>query len=836
MFRKRDLPFFQNNNEPRANGRRFHFAARKKQPTPSDGDPQNNTPNKNAAKKNKPKRGLKARLKRLGVILAALFGICLVAFCLVFKVWQWQRLDVSKIVDMRQSGMIYDNLGEEVTTLSSGENRVVVTFEEIPKHVRDAFVAAEDLRFYSHPGFDIIRMGGSLIANLKKGSYAEGASTITQQLIKLSHLSAEKSFSRKFQEIWLAWNLERRYSKNEILTMYLNYIYFGNRAYGIEQAAREYFHKGVSDLTVAEGAMLAATIKATSYYAPHINIDANTTRRDYILRTMRENNMIDEETYNAAVAEHPTVYKANEPSIPFGWFVDEVLTEGERLLGVTADELLSGGYEIYSTLDTKVQSSADKVFRDSGNFPQDAADGTKAQSAIASVDSSTGAILALEGGREYTTRRGLNRAISARRSPGSSLKPIAVYAPAIKLGYSTASILLDEQEDFGGGYSPRNSSDKYYGPTTMRNALALSLNVATVRLMRDIGVNAARDFLADVGIEITEDDLNLSLALGSMTNGVTPLEMAAAYAMLSNKGVYNAPYIIEKIIDKTGKVVYEHTPSPKRVLSEQNAYLMTSLLQSVTSWGTGNRLAASIVPVAGKTGTNSIGAVGEGNRDIWMATYTTDIATAVWMGFDKTDSAHKLPSWNSGGDSPALLTNAFLSAVYEGRETTNFEVPDGVVGMTIDTRAVALRGEIMLASEFTPQKYRQWEVFLSTNRPTRVSDIWATPKAPGLFYIEQTEEGYPRLVFTPSDNSVLRIERSDFWGGSVTVAEIEGKAGLLQTYTDDTAVSGTKYSYTITPINADLLAEGILLEGQPLTQTAQQENKDFLSNLAHLFQ
>ncbi|MDR1262558.1 MAG: PBP1A family penicillin-binding protein [Oscillospiraceae bacterium] len=740
----------------------------------------------------------------------------------VFDVPNWQMLDVGKIINVQQVSTLYDSNGELIATLQGSENRTVVSLEQIPVHVRDAFIAAEDLRFYQHWGFDPIRIAGAFVADIKHQSLGEGASTITQQLIKLSHLTSEKTFSRKLQEVWLAWQLEQQYSKDDILAMYLNYIYFGNRSFGVEKAAESYFHKTVEELTVAEGAMLAATIKAPSYYAPHTRPENNMARRDYILRVMLDNQMIDQETHDAAVNEHPEVYTAPLPDVPYGWFADQAISDAEELLGVNSETLLGGGYKIYTTLNTTLQSETDALFANKNNFPANASDGTKVQSAMAVVDVKTGALRAVEGGREYTVRRGLNRATaaSARRSPGSSIKPLAVYAPAIKMGYSTASVLLDEPGDFN-GYTPRNAGGVYHGPVTIRTAIARSMNVATVRLLQEIGVGAGRDFLKKTGITVDDRDWNLSLALGSMTYGVTALEMAGAYAMFANGGVYNEPYTIERIEAFDGTDVYVHEANPVRVLSEQDAYLMTSMLQSVTSWGTGSRLQGAGVPVAGKTGTNSIGGSGQGNRDIWMASYTVDYATAVWMGFDVTDSKHRLPDWNAGGDAPAALTAAFYKKVYASAKGKSFPVPDGIVMLNIDTKSIALRGEVMLAGNLTPAKYREQEVFLASRKPTQVSNVWSAPRAPSMYYIELADDGMPRLVFTPSDTATVRIQRSDPWGGSVVLTEVYGRAGQLQTYTDYTAQHGIRYTYTLTPIHSELLNEGVLLEGPAVTQSAQ---------------
>ncbi|MDR1600748.1 MAG: PBP1A family penicillin-binding protein [Oscillospiraceae bacterium] len=740
----------------------------------------------------------------------------------VFDVPNWQKLDINKIIDVQQVSTLYDSNGELIATLQGSENRAVVSLEQVPAHVRDAFIAAEDIRFYQHWGFDPIRMIGAMVADIKNMSLGQGASTITQQLIKLSHLTNERTFTRKLQEIWLAWQLERQYSKDEILAMYLNYVFFGNRAFGIQKAAEAYFHKDVGDLTVAEGAMLAASLKAPTYYAPHIKPENNLARRQYVLRVMFDNQMIDEQTYLTAMDERPEVFTASLPDVPYGWFADQAIADAETLLGVNSETLLGGGYKIYTTLNTTLQSEADVLYANKNNFPANASDGTLVQSAMAVVDVKTGALRAVEGGREYTVRRGLNRATSpsARRSPGSSIKPLAVYAPAIKMGYSTASVLLDEPGDFN-GYAPRNAGGVYHGPVTARTALARSMNVATVRLLEEIGVRAARDFLTAVGVKVTDGDWNLSLALGSMTYGVTPLEMAGAYAMFANDGVYNEPYTIEKIIAFDGTEAYVHEPNPTRVMTAQDAYLMTSMLQSVTSWGTGSRMQGAGVPTAGKTGTNSIGGSGQGNRDIWMASYTVDYATAVWMGFDVTDSKHRLPDWNAGGDAPAALAAAFYKKAYAGVKGKSFPVPDGIVALDIDTKSIAMRGEVMLASSLTPAKYREQEVFLATRKPTQISNVWSAPRAPGMYYIELADDGMPRLVFTPSDTANLRIQRTDPWGGSVVLTEVYGRAGQLQTYTDQTAQHGVRYTYTLTPIHSELLNEGVLLEGPAVSQSAQ---------------
>ena len=757
--------------------------------------------------------------RTLLIVLAALIASGTAAFYFLFDVGSWQRIDLNKIVNVPQSGAIYDRTGAFVSRIQSSENRVSIPLSQVPRDVQNAFLAAEDLRFYQHRGFDPIRIAGAMVSNLRSGEYGQGASTITQQLVKLSHLTAEKTLARKFEEIYLALQLERQYTKDEILEMYLNYIYFGRGAYGIEAAAQAYFDVPASQLTAAQGACLAAIIKAPAAYAPHLHPEANRQRQQYILRTMQENGLLSEEAYQQALAQDVTPVAAQATAAAYGWYTDAVLDEAEALLSLQAEALLGGGYHIYTALDTAQQDLIDTQFQSASNFPADAADGEQAQGAMASVDVRSGAVRAIVGGREYTVQRGLNRATQLRRQPGSALKPLAVYAPAIQsYGYMTASVLNDTPQKFG-NYSPRNSGNLYYGNVTVRTAVKNSLNVAAVSLMSKIGVAAARDYLTKVGIPLDDRDWNLSLALGSMTYGVSPVQLAAAYAPFANGGVFYAPYFIERIEDKNGQVLFQREHSGKQVLSAQTAYLMTSLLQSVTSAGTGAKLTRAGVPVAGKTGT--VNMTGGGNRDIWMAAYNSDLSTAFWMGFDNPDSTHKFQSWVSGGDYTAALAAKFFKAAYQDvKEKPQFSQADGVVWLKIDAKAIEWAGEPMLASSLTPKAYSYSEVFLSSNRPTKESNVWSAPRSPSAFYVTHNNAGNPVLVITASDAGLYRIQR-DAVGECIILNELYGSAGETLYYTDKKAKVGVVYTYRIIPINSELLNNGVLLEGKQAVQIAQ---------------
>lgn len=762
------------------------------------------------------------RKHRFLLYFAALFFVAIVAGVYVLDVPHWQSLNHQKLLKLAQTSRMYDQNGALVTTLRGRENRTIIRLSQIPVDVQNTFIAAEDLRFYQHSGFDLVRIFGSIWADIQTGKLEQGASTITQQLVKLTHLSEIKTFARKAEELFLAIQVETSYTKEQILEMYLNTIYFGNGAYGIQAAAEYYFNKSASELTVAEGAALAATIKAPSVYAPSADMKINETRRKYIIQTMITNGLISSEKGQEAMLTVISIAAQKPKEIVYGWYVDAAMEEAERILGVTPDDLLSGGYYIETALSPSLQKAVEDIYANKNNFPANASDGTPVQSAMAVTDVKTGALVAIVGGRNYYVQRGFNRAIHMRRQPGSSLKPLAVFAPAIEKGYTTASILLDERMDFGGGYNPRNSGNVYHGPVTARRALALSMNVATVRLMKDIGIGTAMNFLQRAGIPLTNTDANLSLALGAMTTGVTPAELAASYALFGNEGVYNAPYMISKIFAPDGSLLYQHAAAPRTVLNKQDNYLMVSMLQSVTSWGTGAKLSATGLAIGGKTGTVSLTGL-SGNRDAWMTAFTSDYSLACWMGFDTTDNKHYLPSSVQGGGAPAAIATAFFKSAYRDKAKPSFKAPGGLVWLTIDSAASAANGKPLLASSYTPDNYKLSEVFLESNRPWNTSAMWQVPRAVSYFYIDYENSGQPKLVFGATDSANYRVERIRN-GNAVVMTELYGKAGQTLTYTDWTAAAGEWYTYRVTPIHTGMLDAGVLLEGPSSTQSVQAKS------------
>ena len=749
-----------------------------------------------------------------------------------FNVADWQSLDPGKLTGLAQTGAIYDKDGNYVTTLVGRENRTVIDTSQLPAHVVDAFLAAEDLRFYKHPGFDVIRILGALVSNVRSGGFDQGASTITQQLVKLSHLSSQKTIARKLEEVWLALQMEQLYTKEQILNLYLNYIYFGQGAYGIQAAAEVTFGVDAADLSPAQAAALAAAIKAPSAYSIQDAPENNRQRREYILGVMLSEGMLTKEQHDAALQEELTPLRSSAVQTEYGWFVDAVLDEAELQLDVSAEMLLAGGYRIDTTLDPAMQITLDKQFDNTSVFPGNASDGTPVQAAAAAVDTATGAVRAIVGGRTYETRRGLNRATHLRRQPGSALKPLAVYAPAIEYaGWTAASVIVDEPTAFG-SYTPRNAGNAYYGNVTLRAALKNSLNIPAVKVIESIGVGTARRYLTAVGIELDNRDWNLSLALGSMTYGASPVQMAAAYSPFANGGTFYAPYFIEKITDRSGMVIYQHQDNGTRVLTPQNAYLLTDLMRTVIASGTGTRLNSASVQVAGKTGT--VNMVGGGNRDAWMSAYTANLSVSVWMGYDNPDDAHRLSNSVSGGTNPASLARNFLKDWYANQKKPTFTQPGGLVIVTLDKKAIEWRGEPMLATSLTPDSYKVKEIFVEGTQPTKKSDVWQPPASARSFYVTHNSSGQPQLVITASDAAVYRIQR-DAAGESFILTELRAEAGQTLTYTDDRARDGVTYTYRVIPVHAELLDNGILLEGKQSVQVARVERPSFGNWLQGLF-
>ncbi len=748
-----------------------------------------------------------------GIGAIATAGVIVLIYLLDFP--SWKPLNMEKLTALSQTTAVYDADSKLAAGLHSGENRTAVSIEQVPEYVRNAFIAIEDARFYKHPGVDVWRIGGAILSNLRSGGYREGASTITQQLIKLTHLTSEKTLSRKAQEAWLALQLEKRVDKDKILEMYLNVVYFGRGAYGIEAAARSYFDKSCAELTLSEGAMLAGIIKAPSNYAPHIDMNKAIERRSLVLDAMVREEMISRETAEEAKSEAVRIVEGIE-AYAGGWYMDQVLSEAGDALGCSAEELFSGGYRIYTALNRQMQQTAETLYGDDSYFPAAASDGTKPESALIALNPRNGEVMCLIGGRSYETQRGLNRATQIQRQPGSAFKPISVYAAAVDfLGYTPMSLVQDEARDFGGGYTPSNASGKTYGTVTLRQALTRSMNLASVDLITRTGIDAAKMYAQRAGIELTDSDNNLSLALGSLTEGVSPAQLCAAYAPLANGGHRVVPHTIRRIEDLYGRVLYEYEAENEYVMDEKSTCMITSMLQDAVSIGTAKKLTEVGFSVAAKTGT--VGYAQGGNRDAWTVAYTPTAAVAVWQGFDLPDQQHILPDGTTGGTYPAKLAAAFLKNTESVSNGGEFTIPQGMSEVLIDSSALSESGMVMLASETTPSEYLMSEILPDAQIPVLVSDRWNEPKRVEAVYVMTDEEsGCPAVSFVAPDSyAQYRILRTDKNGETTEVGNVSGSAGTYLTFVDQSCGLNADAQYCVVSRHEGFMQLGRVVESLP---------------------
>jgi penicillin-binding protein 2A len=571
-----------------------------------------------------------------------------VLLTILFFAYTASQANVQSLQDgLSQTTIIYDKDGDVATKVDT--NRAEgVDVTSIPDYVSHAVIAIEDRRFKDHKGFDIIGMSRAFLKNLFSRTITGGGSTITQQLTKNALLSPEQTYRRKIEELFLAVEIEKHYTKNEIMNMYLNQVYFGSGAWGIDQAALEYFNKDITNVTISEAAMLAGLLQAPSALDPHKHYERAIERRNVVLASMKELEMITEDEYNKARQEMIDIEDGggNDIKRDYPYYVDAVLDEAINQYDLSQEEIMTRDYRIYTEMDQNIQSSLEKVFNQGSLFP-DGKDETLVQSGSVLLDPKTGGIRGLVGGRGDYVFRGFNRATHIKVQPGSTLKPLAVYTPALESGYETTSILKDEEMVFG-DYAPQNFSRTFQGEVPMYEAVAQSLNMPTVWLLNEIGLDNGIASLEKFGIPLEKEDHYLGIALGGMSKGISPLQLAEAYSVFANEGNREDSHLITKIVGPTGNVVAEHKNKSTKVTSKRVANEVTSLLLGVVESGTGQGTKIPGIQLAGKTGSTQLPYEDiNGTKDQWFVGYTPNLVGAVWLGYDKTDRQHYLSSSSS---------------------------------------------------------------------------------------------------------------------------------------------------------------------------------------------
>ncbi len=585
------------------------------------------------------------------------------------------------------------------------EKREVVSQDKIPSYLIQAFVAGEDARFFQHKGLDYLAILRALFRNIFSGEIVQGGSTITQQVVKSLLLSPEKSFARKIREAILAYRIEKNLTKEEILFLYLNQIYLGHGAYGVAAAAENYFGKTVEELNIAEAAVLAGLPQAPSKNSPYHHPEQAKRRQVYILNRMAEEGFISSSEAVKA-AQTPYVIRGKEkPSIEKApHFVEYIRRYVEEKYG--KDALYKDGLQVFSSIDLHFQGMAQeavetglKEIEKRERYPS-ADTALTPEGALVCFDLETGYVKAMVGGRDFRKSQ-FNRVTQARRQTGSAFKPI-VYASALDKGFTPASIIVDSPIVFEWGdkkWKPKNFEGKFSGPTTLRNALTHSINIVTVKIAQEVGIDYIKDYAQKLGISSPLHN-NLSMALGS--SSISLYELTKAYAVFANQGNAFKPIFIKRILDRDGNLLEENLPlfyseesfKEEQILTPQTAFLITYLLEGVVKHGTGWRARSLGMPVAAKTGTT------DQFMDAWFIGYTPELITGVWVGFDEERS---LGENETGARAASPIWVAFMSKILKGKPIQDFPVPEGMEFMKVDPKT----GQVSLGKEGILECFRE---------------------------------------------------------------------------------------------------------------------------------
>ncbi|QGH35549.1 PBP1A family penicillin-binding protein [Gracilibacillus salitolerans] len=602
------------------------------------------------------------------------------------------------------TSVIYDKNENKVANITGNEHRLPVNIDDVPTQVQNAFIAIEDARFRKHSGVDLKRIAGAILANMEEGWGAEGGSTITQQVVKNTYLSPEKTLKRKAQEAYLAIQMEKNYSKDEILEMYINTIYFGHGAYGLGAAAEVYFNKDVSELTVSEAALLAGLPQRPSGYDPFKYPEAATDRREIVLSAMERHNFISSEMAEEAKnTEIESMLSQEQENNSYQGFIDYAIEELIKK-GFEENELYNGGFKIYTTLDPEAQAFTNEVMTgtDTIPFPDEAF-----KAGVVLMDTKTGAIRAIGGNRDPEAegiQRGFNFATDIKRQPGSTIKPILDYGPAIEYNnWSTYHQIKDEKLELD-GKEFKNYDGRFHGIVSMRESLVNSYNIPAIKTFLELENDQAKQFAANLGIDL--EHAYPSYAIGGFGNedGVSPLKMAGAYATFGNNGQYHEPYAVTKVEYPAGEV-RELESEGQKAMNDYTAYMITDMLKDVVEEGTGTLARIDGLPMAGKTGTtNPPEGISAGSTDSWFVGYTTEYTAAVWTGYETTSTEQFISKEDARIS--RLLFKEIMSHASQDIETADFTKPSSVEEVMIDTR----NGKV--ASNHTPSSSIVAELFV----------------------------------------------------------------------------------------------------------------------------
>lgn len=690
-------------------------------------------PNSNEAKEYKKK---KAKKKKLGW---KIFKICLFTFIALGIIGtgvvigvitgiidKTESIELEQLQNLKLTSFVYDSEGNEIASLYGDENRVNVSYDKIPKYLVDAVISIEDERFWQHSGVDVKRTAAAIFTYVVNGGQSTfGGSTITQQLIKNSTGDKEKAWTRKIREWYRAITLENKIEKEDILESYLNTIYLGEGAHGVEVASHTYFNKSVTEINIAEAATLAALIQLPEGYNPYNGekqAEKLADRRKVVLNKMLELEKITKEEYDEAIAYEVKYEKGKVATgTTYTYYVDAVIEavvedlikEKNTTRELALQMIYNNGYKIYTPQIASVQQSIDDAFSNTSWFYTDKK-GEFMQAGMVVIENETGNVVGLSGGAgEKSTDLSFNRATQAERQPGSCFKPIAAYGPAFEKGISYPGMGYDDMRtDFGGGWKPDNYYGYFNGYVSARDAIKQSMNIPAVKAMQSVGVETAIKFAKDLGIStLTSSDNSLSTALGGLHHGATVMDMTAAYATFANGGIYKEPNLYTKVVDADGQIVLEKKTSPKRVMKDSTAYLITDCLTTVVEQGTATSTRFNkSMKIAGKTGNTN------GDVDQWYIGYTPYYTAGVWNGYDQQKAINRPYPYTS-----MRVWTDVMKDIHTGLENKTFEKPNSIVTANVCT--VSGKAPTEACTTYGSVKN---EIFASGTVPTDTCDIHKT--------------------------------------------------------------------------------------------------------------
>ena len=707
-------------------------------------------------------------------LLLLLFGV-IFAFGYYYAVTKNVRLEHEKLTVHHRNILVYDQencvVKNNTTALSSS-----VHFNALNKHTVDAFVYTEDKRFFEHSGFDVKRIAKAAFNNAKARSFKEGASTISQQLIKNTHLSQEKTLKRKLREWKLTRQLEKYYSKEQILEKYLNTIYFGHNCFGLHAAANFYFDKTPEELTLADSAILAGLVKSPNNYSPFKHPEACKQRKQTVLQLMHANGAITKNEWtaaqNAPLPLRPLNSKKNTGFMDFLFDELDSITEAQHIK-------LGGKIEIFTAFDPILQEKIEEITKNFENLDK--------------------SVLVLDG-EKHAYKACVSTLGNVCRLPGSVIKPLLVYTPAFEERLLVpATPILDEKINFG-GYAPENYDGKFHGYVSARECVEKSLNVPAVKVLQSVGVEKAASYMQKLNLPIAREDYSLALALGGMKKGFTLKDLSNAYSAFQNGGNYfECGFINEIRID--GVSVYKKAIRSQKVFSEESAYLMTDILKSTAKCGTAKKLRTLPFPIAAKTGT--VGTE-KGNTDAYSISYTAKDCVSVWLG-----NADNAPMEHTGGGMPCNLSYQIHEYLYKryqeaGQPIPDFKKPIGITRIALDKTAYYDTHTMLLADELSPPEFQFEEIFSKSMIPLKKSDIFSNPSIiPPTISIEN---GKVKIQFFSAQNMPYqyKIIRYDY-ATHTTVYE-----GGYQEIIYDEIEENKHYQYTVIPI-----CNGV--HGKPIT-------------------